>query len=290
MKRNVYQEVTDKIVAQLEKGIIPWQMPWMCTGGAISYSTGRSYSMINQMLLGRDGEWLTYNQIHAAGGHIKKGAKAGMVVFFKQAIYTDQRTNEEGEVENIEVSIPVLRSYNVFHIEDCEGVSEKWTKQAEERENNQPIERAENVVNDYVARENGLRFKNDAPSDRAYYSPLTDMVVVPMISQYNDVEEYYSTTFHELVHSTGKSTRCNRENNILSVAFGSEDYSREELIAEIGSAMLCNTLAIDSTKAFKNSVAYIQGWLRRLRHDPKAIVVAASRAERAANYILNIKD
>ena len=135
-----------------------------------------------------------------------------------------------------------------------------------------------------------LTFRNNVPTDKAYYSPGSDLVSVPMLSQYDIAEEYYSTTFHELTHSTMPESRCNRKAEQKLAAFGSEDYSREELVAEIGSAMLCSSVKIDCDKAFNNSVAYIQGWLRKLKNDNKMIVWASSRAEKAAKYILGVKE
>ena len=151
----------------------------------------------------------------------------------------------------------------------------------------QPIEAAEKVIADYLSRQPKLRFQNDKPSNRAYYSPGQDMVVVPMLSQYAIPAEYYSTTFHELTHSTIPASRCDRVSENASAFFGNEDYSREELVAEIGSAMLCNRTGIEVEKAFRNSVAYIKGWLKALKDDPKMIVWAAGRAEKAAKFILN---
>ena len=112
------------------------------------------------------------------------------------------------------------------------------------------------------------------------------MVVVPKMSQYELIEEYYSTTFHELTHSTGHESRCNRKAETKNSHFGNKSYSREELVAELGSAMLCHFAGIDSDKAFKNSVAYIQSWLKALKNDNKMIVWASSRAEKASKYIL----
>ena len=292
MKANVYQAVTERILEQMSKGIIPWQQPWSGDAEqAISYSTGKPYSFLNQMLLGmRGGEYLTFNQVKAQGGRIKKGAKAGMVVFFKQIVVTDVKVkeNENGEKEEVKEQhlVPLLTSYNVFHINDCEGIKSK-REVVEPDSDIQPLEAAECAIGDYLCREKELTFQNNRPSDSAYYSPSRDEVVVPMLNQYEIAEEYYSTTFHELVHSTMKESRCNRKQESKLAAFGSEDYSREELVAEIGSAMLCNVLGIECAKAFKNSVAYIQGWAKKLKKDPKAIVYAASKAETAAKYILN---
>lgn len=285
MKANIYQLVTERIVEQLRQDIIPWQKPWTgAADGAVSYATGRAYSFINQMLLGRGGEWLTFKQIKALGGRINKGAKAGMVVFYRP--YLHEEKNEQGEVIKVS-TIPILKSYNVFHIEDCTGIESKYN--TEHIIPLQPIDEAEKVISNYVERE-GLNFHNDKPSGKAYYSPMSDEVVVPMLNQYEIAEEYYSTTFHELTHSTMKESRCNRREGSKIAAFGGDDYSREELVAEIGSAMLCSYVGIDCEKAFNNSVAYIQGWIRQLSNDTKAIVWASSRAEKAARYILNIKD
>ena len=286
---NVYQVVTDRIIAQMEKGIVPWHKPWTgAADGAINYVSRRAYSVLNQWLLGRDGEWLTFKQVQQCGGRIKKGAKAGMVVFYTQQQYKVMVNveDEEGNVheeERMKVK-PVLRAYNVFHISDCDGIESK-TQEGVKNEV-EPIEQAEKVISEYVEREKELTFRNDSVTDKAYYSPASDMVCVPMISQYDVVEEYYSTTFHELVHSTMKETRCNRKAENKMAAFGSADYSREELVAETGSAMLCTRVGIDCDKAFNNSVSYIQGWLKKLKNDNKMIVWAASRAEKAAKYIM----
>lgn len=286
---NVYQAVTDRIIAQMEQGIVPWHKPWTgAADGAINYVSRRAYSVLNQWLLGRDGEWLTFKQVQQCGGRIKKGATAGMVVFYTQQQYKVMVNveDEDGNVHEEERTKvkPVLRAYNVFHISDCEGIESKIQEGVKNEV--EPIEQAEKVISEYVSREKELTFRNDSVTDKAYYSPASDMVCVPMISQYDVVEEYYSTTFHELVHSTMKESRCNRKAENKMAAFGSADYSREELVAETGSAMLCTKVGIECDKAFKNSVAYIQSWLKALKNDNKMIVWAASRAEKAAKYIM----
>jgi antirestriction protein ArdC len=287
--------VTDRIVAQLEQGLIPWHKPWTGVGiedgGAVNYVSRKPYSMLNQMLLGREGEYLTFKQIKERGGSIKKGAKAGVVVFFTTTTYTKrEEVQEDGSTETVSVMkehlMPVLKYYNVFHIDDCEGIESKIKVEEDAGPKISTIESAEKVLNGYVEREKELQFRNNIPTDRAYYSPTLDLISVPMLSQYEIAEEYYSTTFHEAIHSTMPENRCNRKSEQKLAAFGSEDYSREELVAEIGSAMLCNNVGIDCEKAFKNSVAYIQGWLKKLKNDNRMIVWAASRAEKAAKYIL----
>ena len=301
MKMNVYQMVTDRIVEELHKGIIPWHKPWtgvgVENGGAINYVSRKPYSLLNQMLLGRAGEYLTFKQIKDLKGSVKKGAKSQVVVFYtmlvKGTLKEGTPVEESDNLDKYDVKrIPMLRYYRVFHIEDCEGIESKIKKEDDKPVLTiQPIEAAEKVVKDYVAREKSLKFYNDKPSASAYYSPSSDMVVVPMLTQYQKPEEYYSTTFHELTHSTGAKSRCDRSKDLSDfAAFGSEEYSREELVAEIGSAMLCKHVGIDTDKAFKNSVAYIQIWLKALNNDNKMIVWASSRAEKAAKYILNLEE
>ena len=278
--------VTARIIEQMGKGEIPWRKPWSWTsmdadGCAISYTSRRPYSLLNQFLLGKPGEWLTFKQVKELGGSVKKGAKSRFVVFYSQVTYKE--VNEEGE--EITKKYPLLKYYNVFHLEDVEGVKSKIVL-GEKVEAPAADDASENAILAYLMRETSLKFQNDKPSAEAYYSPSRDMVVVPMISQYKDSAEYYSTTFHELIHSTMKESRCNRMDGNKASFFGNENYSREELVAEIGSAMLCNRMGVDTAKAFKNSVAYLQGWIKALQNDPKAIVWAAARAEKAARYIL----
>lgn len=297
---NVYQLVTDRIIAQLEKGIIPWHRPWtgvsVADGGAISYTSRKPYSLLNQMLLGREGEYLTWKQIQDLGGKVKKGAESQIVVFFKMMVVEDKKattatTPEQPEkTEKKEKMIPYLRYYRVFHIDDTTGIESKIKKdeagKPQPEDTLQPIEQAEEIITNYISREKTLKFTNNKPSNRAYYSPTFDEVVVPMLSQFGIAEEYYSTTFHELVHSTLAKSRCDRTAENKNAHFGSEDYSREELVAELGSAMLCNVTGIECEKAFKNSVAYLQSWLRALKNDNKMIVWASSRAEKASQYII----
>lgn len=284
---NVYQIVTDRIIEQMSKGVIPWQKPWHgAVDGAVSYETGRPYSFLNQCLLGKPGEWLTFNQIKKLGGKIKKGAKSGMVTFVKTYVKKGKGEVIEGEDAKDEMGF-VLRYYNVFHIDDCEGIPTKIKKEREQSDL-KPIELADKVANEYVDREDTLKLEVKL-SNRAYYSPATDTVVVPQLDQYDVAEEFYSTLFHELVHSTGVSKRCDRGLNKVSSKH-SDEYSREELVAEMGSAMILNQLGIDNEKAFKNSVAYVQSWLRELKNDNRMIVWAASRAEKAVKYIKGIKE
>lgn len=279
---NVYQMVTDRIIEQMKKGIVPWHQPWV--GGsamAISYTTRKAYSMLNQLLLGKPGEWLTWNQIQAKKGKVKAGAKSRFCVYCQ--FVEKPEIDEDGEKKRD--GYLILKWYRVFHIDDTEGI-ESLSKATIPGDSLSPIEQAEQAIEGYLSRETSLRFINDQPSASAYYSPSKDEVVVPMLTQYALAEEYYSTAFHELTHSTMHTSRCNRQSESSITRFGDSAYSREELVAEIGSAMLCNRLGIEHEKAFKNSAAYIQSWLKALKNDNRMIVWAAKKAEEAAKYVL----
>ena len=279
-KTNVYEMVTERIIAELEKGVIPWEKPWTgVRSGAYNRVSKRPYSLLNQMLLKHTGEYATYKQWQDLGGQVKKGEKSEIVVFWK--IFEAEETNKDtGEKET--KKIPLLRYYNVFHISQVEGVEPLALEQLNDEV--EPIEEADKIITDYITREH-IEF-TECRSNEAYYSPSSDRVVVPMKEQYTVINEYYSTTFHELTHSTGHKNRLNRLQTGAVAAFGGEEYSKEELVAEIGSASLMNLLGIETIKTFRNSAAYIQSWLQVLRNDNKFIVSASSKAEKAVNYIL----
>ena len=277
-KANVYEMVTARIIAELEKGNIPWEKPWTgVRSGAYNRITKKPYSIINQILLKHSGSYATFKQWSDLGGHIKKGEKSEIVVFWK--IYQKEETNEETGEKEVR-KIPVLKYYNVFHISQVEGVKPLEVPFREV----EPIEEADKIITMYVNREH-LDFK-ELPSNKATYNPSNDRVVVPMKEQYENINEYYSTTFHELAHSTGYKSRLNRFETNEIVSFGSPTYSREELCAELSSAFMMNMLGIETPQTFKNSTAYIQGWLKALKNDNKFVVSASSKAEKAVNYIL----
>ena len=270
---DIYAEITNRMIAEMEKGIIPWKRPWMASGSAISHTTGKPYSLLNQMLLGKAGEWLTFKQVQAEGGYVRKGERAKMIVFWK---WLDQEEEETGETKQI----PFLRYYNVFHIDQCENISAKYSQELTETAS--ADETAESIIAEYVRRE-GVTMENQE-GNAAFYQPLTDMVVLPLMKQFAEQSEYYSTAFHELVHSTGHEKRLNRLNS--PAHFGSEDYSKEELIAEIGASALTHHCGLETSGSFRNSTAYIQNWLSVLKNDKRFIVSAAGKADKAVSLIL----
>lgn len=281
MSKSVYEIVTERIIEQLEKGHIPWERPWTgARSGAFNRVNKKSYSLLNQMILKHDGEYASFKQWQELGGKIRKGEKSEIVVFWKWLEVEENK--EDGTPET--KSIPYLRYINVFHISQIDGV-EPLPK--EELNKIEPIEKAEKVLTDYWEREH-ITVRHTY-SNEAYYSPNRDLIHLPLFEQFKTASEYYSTAFHESIHSTMKEIRCNREEERKGklVAFGSEDYSKEELIAEIGSASLMNIIGLETKHSFKNSTAYIQSWIKVLKNDVKFIVSASSRAEKAVEYIMN---
>lgn len=277
MSKSIYEMVTDRIIEQLEQGCIPWQRPWTgVQSDAYNIVSNRPYSLLNQMLLKHTGSYGTFKQWQELGGHIRKGEHSEIVVFWK--IQPIEEIKEDG-TKTIK-QIPLLRYYNVFHISQVDGVEvkEKPIVYIE------PIEEAERIKEEYKTREH-IEIR-EIVSNKAFYSPSGDYIQVPCKEQYTNIEEFYSTLFHEMVHSTGHKTRLDRLETGSNAHFGSETYSKEELTAELGSASLLNMLGIETPKTFKNSSAYIQSWLRVLRNDSRFIVSASSKAEKAVNYIL----
>lgn len=266
----VYEIITNKIIEQLEKGVIPWRKPWV-NNGSVNWLTQKPYRGVNSMLL-EAGEYATFKQITDAGGKVKKGAKSEMVVFWKMNEYE----TDEGET----TKIPTLRYYNVFNIAtQVEGLE---SKRNEESFDHDPIEAGEEILKQYMNAPE-LRF---APG-RAYYRPSMDYVSVPNMKDYPNPNEYYSVLFHEMVHSTGHKSRLNRTGITEMAGFGSETYSKEELVAEMGAAMLCGVAKIDN-HTIENSASYIASWLRKLKDDKKMVIQAAGQAQKAADYILGV--
>lgn len=295
-KFDAYQMVTDRICALLEQGIKPWAKPWASAKTcAWSGNNGRAYSLLNQMLLAEPGkrynsmdelladirgEWLTYKQAKARGGCVRQGEHGRKIVFFKPICV------KSGENDEDETTIPFLTVYTVFHVRQCDGLSQKFHLDGDKLYDFTEDATAETVAREYIRRE-GITY-NPVHGDRAYYSPALDTVVTPLPEQFSDSAEYYATLFHELTHSTGHKSRLDRLDKCA--AFGDDVYSAEELVAEIGSASLMATLGLESEATLGASAAYCGHWLTALRNDKRMIVKAASRAEKAVKMILNVKE
>lgn len=283
MTVNVNELVTNRILELLKEGTIPWKSPWISRGSHISvnWKTQKPYRGINQMLLPFGGEYATFNQIREAGGRVKKGEKGHIVVLWKPCkTKVKQEDIEAQEDENTtEKTYLLLRYYRVFEINtQCEGLESKRPKLPVF--DHDPVAEGEAIVQGFVGGPE-IRF---APG-RAYYKPFFDYVSVPPLSDYPNPHEYYSTLFHELVHSTGHESRLNRDGITKSRGFGSDPYAFEELVAEMGAAMLCAHAGIDNS-TIENSAAYIDNWLTVLRNDTKLVIKAASHAQKAVDLIL----
>lgn len=282
-----YEMITNRIIEELSKGNIPWQKGWVgCADGAYNLYSKRPYGLLNQLLLKHQDAYVSFENCKKLGGRVKKGAKAEYVVSWFTKSY--QKKDAEGNPALNEDGEPIFfkrmypKPWAVYWIGDT-------TLERPERKviEHDPITEAEDIIGAYVARERRLIFRNDQPSNKAYYAPLLDTVVVPMLSQFTNAEEYYSTAFHELTHSTGAKHRLNRLKVTELAAFGSEDYSKEELVAELGAAMLVNKCGIETERSFRNSAAYIQSWIKALKDDKTLIAIAAQRAEKAVEYIIS---
>ncbi len=287
---DIYEHVTNRIIEQLEKGVIPWKKPWKVSGiqikganditkVAFNRITKTAYSPLNQMILQHAGEYATFKQWHDLGGYVRKGEKAEFVVFWK--LYQKTETDKNGE--EIIVTIPILKYYQVFHISQIENVKPLQAEDLKDTEVKfDSNEEAERIIADYQTRENILI---EFIGNDAYYSPSRDLIRLPEKFKFGkNGAEFYSTAFHEITHSTGAKKRLDREKGSF---FGDERYSKEELIAEIGAAGMLSLLNIETESSFTNSTAYIRSWLEQLRNDKKLIVSAASKAEKAIKYILN---
>ena len=275
-----YQEITDTVISMLQNGdgLAPWHAPWLGNGLVVSHATGRPYSVINQLLIGKSSaEMATFHQINACNGRIRRGAHGYKVYFW--TMIEKCETTDDGET--VTKQIPFLKKYIVFDVADVDGMTPKWLAKTKEAK---PIADAEALINNYAKRENISVVHTY--SNTAYYSVSKDYINVPSIDRFTDSKLYYSVLAHEATHSTGHCRRLNRfKPNEKIAPFGSEDYSREELIAELGSAFLLHKMGIDCTHTVKDSAAYIQSWIRALRNDISLLPIAASKAERAVQYI-----
>ena len=293
---SICDRVTERIVGFLDAGIIPWQKPW--SGGSHnaprSVSTKKVYRGTNLALLSCAGYqspwWLTFGQAKKLGGSVKKGEKSFPIHFWKFHPKEDCKVCDGAGCESCGGTgkyqrMPNLFSFNVFNASQVEGLDEKYyqslEKPADMREFSS-IEAAEKICNEYP---NAPATFHDQ-SDRAYYSPSSDEIHLVDPDQFVSDEEYYSTRFHEMVHSTGHKSRLERDGVTGTNFFGSHEYSKEELVAEMGSTFLCGMAGIDRESVVQNSAAYIQSWKKKLEENTDWLVWAGTRAAKATDHIL----
>lgn len=294
----VYQYVQQSIIKRIEDAIekgekLPWQKPWNGKKH-VNYVTRHQYRGINLLLLPEADEYITFRQIQDLQKknpeiRLKKGSKSHMVVYWsfnnkRKKKKIDENTGEEVVVDTLEYyEAPIFRYYNVFSINDVEGLETKFSGMDYEHNG---VDEAEKLIVDYKKE---LDILINHGQDRAYYSISGDYISIPDKSQFDNVLEFYSTIFHEMVHSTGHPKRLKRFKEGEFYKFGSESYSEEELVAEIGANMLMGELGIYDESAFDNSIAYMQGWLQAIKNDVRFITIAAQRAQKATDYILGKK-
>ena len=284
MSQKIYDLITDRIIALLEQGVIPWRKSWDAASGAPrNLVSAKPYRGINAMLLaslGFSSPWfLTFNQAKSLGGAIRRGAHGFPVVFWK---FLEAAAGPDGEEERTgsKDRVPLLRYYTVFNLDQTEGIpAEKIPAQESRRFD--PIEACQRIV-DGMPQRPEIRHTTEA---RAYYRPSTDSVTMPLRESFHTAAEYFSTLYHELTHSTGALNRLARKSLADWAPFGTADYSREELVAEMGAGFLCAHAGIESA-TLENSAAYIRSWLQVLMDDRRAVIVAAGQAQKAADFIL----
>src|SRR6266852_5678626 len=281
-RQNVYEIVAEQIIRQLEQGVAPWHKPWR-TDPPCNLISGKPYRGINTFLLATQGYgsrfWLTFNQANKLGGHIRKGEKSSIVTFWNVG---EEKTVRDADGRERKSRPFLLRYYRVFNVEQTECIADKLgLGNATPRVAS--IEQCESIV---AGMPNPPVMQQDA---RAWYRPSTDTVGMPSRSLFNSAEEYYSTLFHELAHSTGHASRVGREGIEQLNTFGSESYSKEELVAEMGAAMLCGVTGI-AQATIQNSASYLKCWIDRLRSESKLLVSAASQAQKACDYIRNTEE
>ena len=276
-KQEIYEKVNQIILDEIAKGVLPWEKPW---GDSFAHNgiSGKFYNGINAFTLNilamnyGANDYYTFQQIQECGASIKKGEKGNLVTFYKMLEYKDPTEPEEEPKK-----IPLLRYYYVWNRSQCEGLPEP---KKEKKLVFSPIEKAEEIIKGYTDKPKIM----ETNLTKAFYRPSSDMINIPERERFCSVDAFYSTLFHELVHSTGSRKRLDRFDD--ASFFGSESYSREELVAELGACYLRNLSGIKSAKADRNSASYIDGWSRKLKSDPQMFFKAASAAQKAVDYML----
>ncbi len=278
-KTDLYQTVTDRIVAALEAGTKPWSKPW-AGGGAMRRASGQDYRGINQLLLTLTAShagysspyWFTFKQALEVGGNVRRGEKSTEIVFYKQLTVQDKNAPEGTDAEK---KIPMLRSFRVFNADQCDGLPDRFHPAAAIVDPKVRDDRAEAAL-----RSSGATINEGGA--QAFYAPGRDAVQMPPFATFATVGGFLSTLAHELTHWTGHSSRLDR---LKATPFGTPDYAREELVAEIGAAFICARLGV-AGEHIDNHAAYLASWLKALRGDKKLIFKAAAQAQTAADLVL----
>jgi antirestriction protein ArdC len=286
-RADVYSRVTDRIVSELEKGVRPWLKPWSASHAEDRLpllplrQNGAPYRGINVLLLWGDAIekgfvrniWMTYKQAAEIGAHVRKGEHGSMVVYADR--YVKAEENDKGE--EVERSIPFMKAYTVFNVEQIEGLPAHYYEPPAPRDDSRAIVLAEEAEAFFAA--SGAVFRHGG--NRAFYAPAADFIQLPPPQAFRDAESYAATKAHELIHWTGHARRMARE---FGRRFGDQAYAFEELVAELGAAFLCADLCI-APEPREDHAAYLGHWLQVLKQDKRAIFSAAAHAQRAADYL-----
>ncbi len=269
--KDVYQLITDKIIASLESGVAPWVKPWGSSGAPRNAVTDRKYSGINFILLSMYPNasplWLTYNQSKAVGGQVRKGERGALVVLFKPLNVTDKN-----DAEGAQKIIPLMRTFVVFNVEQIDGLPEKYTQSAQP----QLTSFEDNAQAEALLARAHIEHGKAKPC----FIPSRDEIHMPIKTAFRSTGDYYATALHELCHWSGAKSRLDRS---LTGRFGDDDYAFEELIAELGAAFLCAHCGIDGQLQHEN---YLASWLEVLKNDKRAIFTASAAARKAAEYLI----
>lgn len=289
MKQDVYEKITNQIVAELENGVRPWMKPWQAghVAGPISRplrGNGKAYSGINVVMLWATAMqrgynapiWMTYRQAAELGAHVRKGEKGTLVVYASKI--TRNETDENGD--EIEREIPFLKGYTVFNVEQIDNLPAHYTATHPPRLN--PEQRIAQAEAFFAATGADIRHGGNS----AYYVPSQDFVQMPPFESFRDAVSYYGTLAHECTHWTSHKSRLARE--FGGKRFGDQAYAMEELVAEIGAAFLCADLEL-VPQIREDHAPYIAGWLKVLKDDKRAIFTAASHAQRAADFLRSLQ-
>ena len=277
--KDIYQEITNQIISDLERGLPVWEKPWEkgFMGFPINAFSESFYSGVNTLILWlrqsnigfETSQWITFLQVKKLGGSIKKGEKATRIVFYKKLVIADEENDKEK-------TIPLLKTHAVFNLSQTKGLEHLIEKPSFENKSQfQDVEKAEQLIRESKA---DISF---APVDRACYLPVEDKIIMPKKEQFKTQEGFYSTMFHELSHWTGHKSRLDRP---ASNKKGSKSYAFEELVAEISASFICCHLGFEYST--QHSV-YVKDWLEVLKEDNRAIFRASSKAQKATEFILN---
>lgn len=304
-KADLYQQVTDKIIAAMEKGVPPWRRPWRSAqnvhGSAlpVNATTGRHYSGVNIPLLWMSAEergfpsdrWLTYQQAKTVGGQVRKGEMCSLAIIYKS--FEKQATDDDGtrlfneDGRPMMESLAMLKPLQLFNVAQCDGLPDAVAgmPQVTTTEDGCGSILSEHQQEQMLAILNATGVAcTSYRQNRAYYQPSTDRIVMPTTLQFVSEADYWSTLLHELVHATGHSSRLNREGiTSSSRKFGDPVYAFEELIAETGSAFLCAELGVYGDVQHES---YLASWLKVLRDDKKAFFRACRFAREASEFLL----